>query len=638
MSMEALQAREDLMKSIENFLKKFNRISFQKMQKVLMQAWDKFLEIKHAQSEDIQELLNKLVEDVRSINEELAEFTNTPSWNLPNTSYDDDDDEESFLPLKDIIISGLPPCVAITPILFTEEPVDSLIMENEHFDTIPATESDEFIKSSVENLVPTPSESKDASNGECDLPVCDDFPKSHLVTFSNPLFDIDDDCTSSDDELFSEEDVPMENFKIFSNPLFDFDEEIIAIEIDSLLDEFTGELTLLKSISSGIDNDNLDPEGEIHLVESLLYDNSSPRPPEDTNSDVSNAITESFSPSPIPFEDNDSLMEEIDLFLTPDDSMPPGIENADYDSEGDILFLEELLSNDSSSLLENESFHFNIPSSPRPPAKPLDDGIYFEPDTGILTVKVVGNISEHHVLTPRLLPTQPTLASNEERSPHFLSHRGFKAYQLFFESPMMIFGGDIPILDVLEEIDIFPGPDDSIPPGIESDDYDSEVDDNSTSLPEFESFHVDYPDSGDSTIDVVEDIPVDVPNILPTHPTLHMDFDFIPSHNDLRSDLDVSSPSRDRNKIYDPGICIEVKSTRFLATHSPVIDTLLPFSSENKDKVFNHGVLASKEKSPPSSSHRGFKASKLFHQKSPMLIYGENIPILDVSFLHFYPP
>ncbi|GJT37826.1 hypothetical protein Tco_0937691 [Tanacetum coccineum] len=141
----------------------------------------------------------------------------------------------------------------------------------------------------------------------------------------------------------------------------------------------------------------------------------------------------------------------------------------------------------------------------------------------------------------------------------------------------------------------FPSPDDSIPPGIESDDYDSEGDDNSTSIPEFESFHVDYPDLGDSTIDVVEDIPVDVPNILPTHPTLHMDFDLILSHNDLGSDLDVSSPSGDRNKIYDPRICIEVESTRFLATLSPVIDTLLPFSSENEDKVFNHGVLASKE-------------------------------------------
>ncbi|GKC31041.1 hypothetical protein Tco_1038335, partial [Tanacetum coccineum] len=82
-----------------------------------------------------------------------------------------------------------------------------------------------------------------------------------------------------------------------------------------------------------------------------------------------------------------------------------------------------------------------------------------------------------------------------------------------------------------EEIDIFLGPDDSIPPGIESDDYDSKGNDNSTSLPELESFHVDYPDSGDSIIDVVEDIPVDVPNILPTHSTLHMDFEFIPSDN-----------------------------------------------------------------------------------------------------------
>ncbi|GJS17549.1 hypothetical protein Tco_0412021 [Tanacetum coccineum] len=152
------------------------------------------------------------------------------------------------------------------------------------------------------------------------------------------------------------------------------------------------------------------------------------------------------------------------------------------------------------------------------------------------------------------------------------------------------------------------------------DDFDSEDDDNSTFLPEFKSFHVDYPDSGDSTIDVVEDIPVDVPNILPTHPALHMDFNFIPSINDLESDLKDSSPSRDRNKIYDRGICIEVKSMRFLATLSPVIDTFKSiFHFPIMIQVFpNHGVLASKKKSPPSSSHRALKASKLFHRKRPM--------------------
>ncbi|GKF17350.1 hypothetical protein Tco_0062268 [Tanacetum coccineum] len=56
-------------------------------------------------------------------------------WKI-HVCYDDDDDEESSIPLKDIIISGLPPCVAITPVLFTEEPVDSLIMEDEHLDIL----------------------------------------------------------------------------------------------------------------------------------------------------------------------------------------------------------------------------------------------------------------------------------------------------------------------------------------------------------------------------------------------------------------------------------------------------------------------------------------------------------------------
>ncbi|GJS19630.1 hypothetical protein Tco_0448262 [Tanacetum coccineum] len=84
----------------------------------------------------------------------------------------------------------------------------------------------------------------------------------------------------------------------------------------------------------------------------------------------------------------DSFMEEIDLFLASDDSMPPGIENDDYDSEGDICFLEELLSNDPLPLPEIESSnldHFNDPSSPRPPPEPPDVEICFdvEPDTTV---------------------------------------------------------------------------------------------------------------------------------------------------------------------------------------------------------------------------------------------------------------
>ncbi|GJY23720.1 hypothetical protein Tco_0397378 [Tanacetum coccineum] len=283
-------------------------------------------------------------------------------------------------------------------------------MGDEQLDTIPKKESDELIKSSVENLIPIPSESEDFSENEseCDMPVCHDF-----TTFSNPLFDSNDDFTSSDDESLSDEDVPMENFKIYSNPLF-VDEEIISPKIDPyyfnaesnliesllnrdilidpspkfdyLLEEFSGELAHIDPIPPGIEKANFDPEEEICLNENLLYENSSP---EERNSEIADTIFESLSPPPIPVEDSDSLMEEIDLFLAFDDLMPPGIENDDYDSEGDIRFLEELLINDSLPLPENESSnldHFNDPSSPRPPPEPPDVEISlnFEPDAPVI--------------------------------------------------------------------------------------------------------------------------------------------------------------------------------------------------------------------------------------------------------------
>ncbi|GKD97826.1 hypothetical protein Tco_1381723, partial [Tanacetum coccineum] len=253
----------------------------------------------------------------------------------------------------------------------------------------------------------------------------------------NPLFDLDEEIVSTEVNLIQNEVLENTNSILpgIEYPCFNAESDLLesllqqdtsindSQKINSLLDEFADEFTLLYSIPPGIDDVNLDSEGDILFLESLLYDNSSPRPPKEFNSENP---TESFSPSLIPVEDSDSLMEEIDIFL---------------DGNG------------------------------------------------------------------------------------------------------------------------------SIPSGIQSDDYDSEDDDNSTSRPEFESFHVDYPDLGDSTI-----------------------------------------------------------------------DTLLPFSSENEDKVLNHGVLAYKEKSPPSPSHRGFKASKMFHQKSPMLIHGDNTPDLGVRHPHFYPP
>ncbi|GJU48828.1 hypothetical protein Tco_1218383 [Tanacetum coccineum] len=374
-------------------------MSIQDMEDLKQQYLDEMkslINIKDYHDEKIDIMINELKENFNRMSieinkkkklqqiEQVANLSTYPSRHFNSFCYNDDDDDDDE-------------------------------------DTIPETELDELIKSSVETLVPIPSESEDSSDikSEYDVPVCDNF-----TTFSNPLFDADDDFSSSDDESFSNEDVPKE---IYSNPLFD--EEIISTKIDPhhfnaesdliesllnqdtsiisspkidyLLEEFSGELAHINLIPPGINEADFDPEEEIRLVEKLLYDNSSPRPPEELNSD---AVIESISPSPIPVDGNDSLMGEIDIFLAPDDSIPPGIKNDDYDSEGDILFLEELLSNDSPSLPENESFHFDVPSSPRPPAKlPDDDEI--KPDTRLLTAKVVGDISKHYVLMPRLLPT-----------------------------------------------------------------------------------------------------------------------------------------------------------------------------------------------------------------------------------------
>ncbi|GKF41702.1 hypothetical protein Tco_0125044, partial [Tanacetum coccineum] len=163
-----------------------------------------------------------------------------------------------------------------------------------------------------------------------------------------PLFDSYGDTTSSeyssDNGLILEEDV-------FSNLPFEFDEESISSyvnptydevledreiksllnqdalitspKIDPLLEKFVGELALINPIPSGIDEVDFNHEEDIRLIEKLLYDNSSSRPPEELNSEIS---IESFSPSPIPIEDSDSLMEEIDTFLASDDSIPPGID------------------------------------------------------------------------------------------------------------------------------------------------------------------------------------------------------------------------------------------------------------------------------------------------------------------------
>nr|GEZ18971.1 hypothetical protein [Tanacetum cinerariifolium] len=278
----------------------------------------------------------------------------------------DDDDDYNF---------------TITP----NKPDNSLSMGDEHLDTILATESDEFIKSSVENLVPIPSESEGESEGESEY-----APEK---IFSNPLFEEEITLMKIDQHHHNVESDLIESPHTHDSSL------IISLKIDSLIDEFADELALLKSIPPRIDETDCDFEEDIRLIKKLLYNNSSPRPSEEFVSANSDTETESFSLSPIPVEDSDSFMEEIDLSFTPDYPMPPGIEEDGYESKRDILILKDLPSNDTLSIPEIESFHFDIPSFSRPPAKPPDG------DTGILNVKMMGDISDQKSHMHKLMIT-----------------------------------------------------------------------------------------------------------------------------------------------------------------------------------------------------------------------------------------
>ncbi|GKB24237.1 hypothetical protein Tco_0863638 [Tanacetum coccineum] len=519
------------MESIQTFLKKFNRISFRETPKVLLLAWEKFFEIKHAckekqhQPEDIQELLHKLLKDLQIIREELAEYINSPSWNRP-AFYDDDD--EYTIQYKEYLENS---SNAITPDLPTEEPDNSLSMGDEHLSTIPETESDEVIKSSVEDLVPIPSESEGIFDNICDVPFCD---KNH--------FDAESDLLES---------------------LLNRDTSIVySPKMDSLLEEFAGELN---TIPPGIHEADFDPEEDIRLIEQLLYDDC-------TSSD-------------------DDSFENIDYV----EASPPDFELVSLEEVKDDIICDKLL-NIYLLIAKIESLNDNptpdcVLKSPSPFPIPVEDSDSFfkKSDTSL-------SYSDNS------LPEFETFSDHTEETSS---------------------GSTTTHAD--------------------------------NSLPEYDSFLFETElDQGKLTSVVMEDILGEphVPNVFPTHPTLYLDSDFAPSDDFLEPDLVVSFPFGTRNKIFDPGIFIEVQSKKFLSPNefsisfirdplSPVFDTLLPFSSENEEKVFNPGSLSSnEEKSPHLLSHRGFNPSKIISDfsKRPVMISGEDIPILDVPFLHFYPP
>nr|GEV91350.1 hypothetical protein [Tanacetum cinerariifolium] len=300
----------------------------------------------------------------------------------------------------------------------------------EHLSTISKTESDEVTESSAKNLLPIPSE-----------------------------YEVTSDDKSDDDESLLEEDVSIEEFKVYSNPLFD-DEEINSDEInphcfnvesdfaeslsnrDTLIDssskfDFLEEFSVALMPTSIADEERIRREHAeyINLTETLFTISSCPRPMEN-----SNKIVETLPTSLILIKDSDSQREEIDIFTGTDELLPLSIKSDDYDSERDINVLEELLVDDSISLLEMSRFtliikmirHFPVllrnhrmlkgdirfleelliddsilsdelsdanfeenPSIPQPPPEPPDDNFDLEPGVISAVMKDIDEPDEH---------------------------------------------------------------------------------------------------------------------------------------------------------------------------------------------------------------------------------------------------
>nr|GFA58060.1 hypothetical protein [Tanacetum cinerariifolium] len=391
-SEEVFQAKGDLMKSIQIFLEKFNCIPFEEKPKILLQAWYKFFTIQHAKPEDSNELFQKLLEDLK----ELAEYGNSPRKPPQDSDIRKlireeccvEVCEEQKQKMEDTILELVEICrqkeflcmhdnvddliesalnskllslnsqrlnkekqevknVMEQPAERRTQPEYSTSMGEEHPNTTPEMESDKIIKSGVEELVPILNEKEvsleDKRKG--DVPVCENSPicDNHSEIFPNSK---NDDDISSDDDDF--EDIKYVDASLSDPEIVSVAEEIVVYQEE-------------------------EEEKLINVVKNDIPDDST----------------------------NDPLLEEADLFLAFDNSIPPGIENFGDDSEGDIRFLEALLSDDSIPFPNNESSEsdFNNLSVLQPPQEQPDAD--FEPDSGNEISVVMKNNDKLKCLNPR---------------------------------------------------------------------------------------------------------------------------------------------------------------------------------------------------------------------------------------------
>nr|GEZ19655.1 hypothetical protein [Tanacetum cinerariifolium] len=385
-SEEVSQANEDLINSIQTFLEEFHSIPLEEKPQILLEAWFKFFAIKHDQPKNSNELFQKLLEDLKKLAEYKESLENASNEIATSSSNQEKEDPPQDFDIH-LIESALNSKI--------------LLINSQRFDK-KEQEVKNVVEQPAEPILSIEEPEHSLSMGECDVTFddeieCDVPDKDNcspaFTTFSNPLFNDNDDLDSSNDESLPDEDVLAEEFKIYSNPLFDEDEinydkldphcfNVESDFVESLLNRdtfinssskfnFSGELA---HVNLKIYEFDLDFMEEIHLIENLLYDNSSLRPPEELNAEITNTIIESLPSLPIPVQDGDSQREENDIVTEMDDVLPLSVENDD-DPEREINALEELLRDNSIPLTEVESSdsdHQDDQSIPQPPPKPSD--------------------------------------------------------------------------------------------------------------------------------------------------------------------------------------------------------------------------------------------------------------------------
>nr|GEW10425.1 hypothetical protein [Tanacetum cinerariifolium] len=225
------------------------------------------------------------------------------------TIYYDDDDEDY--------------AIAVTPSLLIEEPDNSLSMGDEHLDTIPATESDEFINSSVENLVPIPSESEGIPDNMCHVPFHDNSPPLDVSKDQfEDFFDSNNESTLTDDDSFFIDNIEYveaspPNFEIVSSEL---NVNLLIANIEALNDNPTPSFDLMtKSSSTSLNSlleetntfDNSFPEFEIFCCDLEEISSGSTT----TRSDISLPKYEAFYDDHVKEISSGSTTTHFDSFL-----------------------------------------------------------------------------------------------------------------------------------------------------------------------------------------------------------------------------------------------------------------------------------------------------------------------------------